>query len=390
MQQKSKKTNFLLSHFRQGALFFALMVVWAIFAGLTDGMFISPRNLSNLLIQSSITATLTMGMVLVIVTGYIDLSVGAVLGFLGALMVSLLARTGIPWWGVFLITLSAGIAIGLWHGFWISYQKVPAFIVTLASMLVFRGALVGITDGRTLSLESIDQGLGGGWGLEILSALGSGYLPDWGMTFDLNLGTPDGVTVHGSTLVLGALLITAVVFLNSGFAVTLLSLGSAAGALVLSLYQGVPYILLLVLTLAVMCWFVAEKTVFGRRLYAIGGHPEAARYSGINQKLNSFLLFGMMGLLVAIAGILTVARLQAATTSAGQNAELDAIAAAVIGGTSLMGGFGSVWGALLGALIMASLDNGMSLMNLDATYQFVIKGLILLIAVWMDLRSRKE
>lgn len=372
----------------------ALLCIWAVFGVLTEATFLSPRNLSNLLIQSCITATLTMGMVLVIVTGYIDLSVGAVLGFLGTLMALIFSQeelAALPASGVFLLTLIAGMMVGLWHGFWIAYQRVPAFIVTLASMLVFRGAIIGLSDGRTLSVDSFVNSAAIG----ILESLGNGYLPSWGLDFSLA-----GVLIHGSTLLLGMLSI-ACLWLWTFFrqrqggqksrgSLTIAALLVAAMTGVLSLYQGVPWILLIVMALGLFCSFLAQRTVFGRRLYALGGQLESARYSGIDPKKNTLYLFTLMGFLVAVAGILTVARLSAATTSAGQNAELDAIAAAVIGGTSLMGGQGSIGGALLGALLMTSLDNGMSLMNLDATFQYIVKGLILLIAVWFDLRSRSS
>jgi D-xylose transport system permease protein len=393
-RMKFMKQKFYWNSMRQGVLILALGFIWGVFSVLTDGTFISPRNLSNLLIQSCITATLTMGMVLVIVTGYIDLSVGAVLGFLGTLMALIFSKEEfgpIPAMGVFLLTMAVGILVGLWHGFWIAYQRVPAFIVTLASMLVFRGAMIGLSEGRTLSVDSFFNTDAIGF----LETLGNGYLPGWGLT--LNVG---GTSLHGSTLLLGAIVIGLLCIREvlqrrrnqamNHMSLIFYALIVLALTCVLSLYEGVPLMLLIVMILGLGCSFIAERTVFGRRLYALGGQLESARYSGIDHKKYTLYLFSLMGFLVSVAGILTVARLSAATTSAGQNAELDAIAAAVIGGISLMGGQGSIGGALLGALLMTSLDNGMSLMNLDATFQYIVKGLILLIAVWFDLRSRSS
>lgn len=381
--------SFFFSNLRQGVLMIALVGIWVIFSFLTDGTFISPRNLSNLLIQSCITATLTMGMVLVIVTGYIDLSVGAVLGFLGTFMAVILSKDAIPLPLVLALTAALGILVGLWHGFWIAYQKVPAFIVTLASMLVFRGAIIGLSEGRTLSVDSfVDAGA-----IQFFEILGNGYLPTWGL--HLSIG---GISLHGSTVALGSLAVLGVIIkwvydrkripAQRSVRLVFVALVLAAFVGILSLYQGIPWMLLMVVCLGLVVSFISERTVFGRRLYAIGGQPESAQYSGIDQKKYTLYLFALMGFLVAVAGVLTVARLSAATTSAGQNAELDAIAAAVIGGTSLMGGQGSIGGALIGALMMTTLDNGMSLMNLDSTFQYVVKGLILLFAVWFDLKSK--
>ena len=382
---------------RQYTMVFALLVIWAIFAVLTDGIFLSARNLSNLFVQTSTTAVLALGMVLVIVTGHIDLSVGSTMGFCGAVAALLMIKLG---WGpvpAIAATVAVGRLIGAWHGYWIALRKVPAFIVTLASMLAFRGAIIGVTDGQTLGLEmvpDIDTA-------EAFKAIGQGYLP----TF---IPAEEGM-VHDSSLAFALVCILAFalftwrrrkVRLKHRFQVLPLHLELArliviAGAMaaffgIMVGYLGIPYAIVLVIILAILFTFLAEQTVFGRHLYAIGGNAEAARFSGINIQRNTLGLFMLTGALVAVAGILYTARLNAATTSAGQNAELDAIAAAVIGGTSLMGGEGTILGAIIGALVMASLDNGMSLMNMDITYQYVIKGLILLSAVWVDIATRKQ
>ncbi|TMA16004.1 MAG: sugar ABC transporter permease [Deltaproteobacteria bacterium] len=336
---------------KQYTMFLALLGIWVIFSFVTDRVFLTPRNLSNLFVQTVTTAILAIGMVLVIVAGHIDLSVGSVLGFAGAVCALCMIKLE---WGVIAsvsATLVIGLAVGAWHGFWVAYRKVPAFIVTLASMLAFRGLIIGVTGGQTQGLEMASEATAG-W----FKAIGQGYLPTLAEVLRLAF----------------------VSALMGGF------------AMIMVIYLGIPWAVIFVLALTVIFDFVARDTTFGRHLYAIGGNPDAARLSGINVPRHVFGLFMIMGLMTAIAGIVSTSRLNAATTSAGQNAELDAIASAVIGGTSLMGGEGTIFGAVIGALVMASLDNGMSLMNLDITFQYVIKGLILLLAVWVDMAQRKK
>ncbi len=382
---------------REYTMIAALLVIWFGFGFLTEGIFLSTRNLSNLFVQTATTAILAMGMVLIIVAGHIDLSVGSTMGFCGALAVMSMIRwewTTVP---SMLLTLLVGTLIGAWHGYWVAYRKIPAFIVTLASMLAFRGAIIGLTDGQTLGLEMIPDALTA----DRFKALGQGYLP----TFFAEVQEGQW---HDSSLVLG--LVCAVAYawgewrqrkarLKHGLSVLPLPLTLLKALLILGAgsvffaimgrYLGIPFCIILVMALALALSFVTERSVFGRQLYAIGGNADAAKFSGINIQLRTLGAFTVMGLLVALAGLVSTARLNAATTSAGQNAELDAIASAVIGGTSLMGGEGTIRGAIVGALVMTSLDNGMSLMNMDITYQYIIKGAILMAAVWADMASRK-
>jgi len=374
----------------------AVIVIWGIFSLLTERVFLTPRNLSNLFVQTVTTAILAIGMVLVIVAGHIDLSVGSVLGFAGAVCAIVLIKLE---WGVFpavLVTLLVGAAVGAWHGFWIAYRKVPSFIVSLASMLAFRGLIIGITGGQTQGLEMAPETVA-----ERFKLIGQGYLPTIRPAAEGRL--------HDTSLYFLVALIVVYVAMavrrrrarqQYGFPVlpawveslrlALVSAVMALFGMIMVLYMGIPWSVIFVLMLAVVMSFVAEDTTFGRHLYAIGGNPDAARLSGISVPRHTFGLFILMGVMTAMAGIVYTARLNAATTSAGQNAELDAIAAAVIGGTSLAGGEGTIFGAIVGALVMTSLDNGMSLMNLDITFQYVIKGLILLLAVWVDMAQRKK
>ena len=381
---------------KQYSMLIAVIVIWAVFTFLTEHVFLTPRNLSNLFVQTVTTAILAVGMVLVIVAGHIDLSVGSVLGFTGAICAIAMVRLG---WGVFpsvLVTLAAGAAVGAWHGFWVAYRKVPSFIVTLASMLAFRGLIIGISGGQTIGLEMAPSTVA-----ERFKPIGQGYLPTISAAAEGQL--------HDTSLYFVIILIAAYVLLafrrrkarmQYGFPVLPLHAeclrlaftcaAMAALGLIMVFYLGIPWSILIVLALTLVLSFVAGNTTFGRHLYAIGGNADAARLSGISVPRHTFGLFIVMGVLTALAGIVYTARLNAATTSAGQNAELDAIAAAVIGGTSLAGGEGTIFGAIVGALVMTSLDNGMSLMNLDITYQYVIKGLILLLAVWADMAQRKK
>ena len=381
---------------KQYTMFLALIAIWVTFTFLTENVFLTPRNLSNLFVQTVTTAILAIGMVLIIVTGHIDLSVGSVLGFAGAVCAMLMIKLE---WGVVpsvAVTLLVGLAIGAWHGFWVAYRKVPAFIVSLASMLAFRGLIIGITGGQTQGLEMAPEPVA-----ERFKLIGQGYLP--------TLSAAEEGQLHDTSLYLVLVVIALYVLAalrrrrarqRFGFEVLpahveALKLGFvsaviAAFGAIMVFYLGIPWSIIFVLALMVVFSFVAEDTTFGRHLYAIGGNPDAARLSGIDVPRHTFGLFMLMGLMTAIAGIVYTARLNAATTSAGQNAELDAIAAAVIGGTSLLGGEGTIFGAIVGALVMTSLDNGMSLMNLDITYQYVIKGLILLLAVWVDMAQRRK
>ncbi len=381
---------------KQYTMFLALIAIWVIFTFLTDNVFLTPRNLSNLFVQTATTAILAIGMVLIIVTGHIDLSVGSVLGFTGAVCAMGMIKYE---WGVFpsvLATLAVGLVIGMWHGYWVAYRKVPAFIVSLASMLAFRGLIIGLTGGQTQGLEMAPEATA-----ERFKLIGQGYLPTFSEAVEGR--------IHDTSLyfLLAAIVVYVLLSLRQrrarqayGFAVlpgyaealklALVSAIIAAAGLIMVVYLGIPWAVIFVLFLAVIFTFIAESSTFGRHLYAIGGNPDAARLSGINVARHTFGLFMLMGVMTAIAGIVTTARLNAATTSAGQNAELDAIASAVIGGTSLLGGEGTIFGAIVGALVMTSLDNGMSLMNLDITYQYVIKGLILLLAVWVDMAQRRK
>ena len=380
MEQQPASRFQLRLNLQAYVMIFALAAIWILFHLLTHRTFLTPRNLSNLARQMSITGILAIGMVLIIVAGHIDLSIGAVVGLTGAVAAILQVRMG---WGTFpavLIALFLGLAVGLWQGFWVCYLKVPAFIVTLGGMMVFRGVILGVTEGQTISplrpdFVQIGQSFLSaqiGWLLAGLAGFWWIYsrikrrLDRRKYGFDL---TP--------------------VPLELGFTVGVIALIGLA-VLIMNRYEGVPIPVLILLGLALIFIVISRKTKFGRYLYAIGGNAEAARLSGINIKRNTMGAFVLMGLLCAIGGIVLSARLNGATTSAGTSFEMDAIASCVIGGTSLMGGIGSVAGAIIGALVMASLDNGMVLLNTPAFWQYIVKGLILMVAVLVDFQTKQR
>ncbi|HEV7500077.1 MAG TPA: sugar ABC transporter permease [Vicinamibacteria bacterium] len=344
----------------------ALVVIWVVLSLTTHGTFLLPRNLSLLARQTSVTAILAVGMVLVIVAGQIDLSVGALAGLMGAIAALAYMNRQWPLGLAFLVVLILGAVLGAAQGSLVAFVKIPPFIVTLGGMLLFQGAMLGITGGITISPS------------RPFLYMGQAYVPAW-----------LGWLVAG---VMAAAL-AAMAVRGGGGARLWRGLGLAVLVLVftgvMNAYEGIPVPVLLLLALAAFFSGVARHTRFGRHLYAIGGNREAAFYSGIAIERHIVGVFTVMGLLSAVAGIVLTARVGAATSDAGRIMELDAIAAAVIGGTSLLGGQGTVWGALLGALVMASLDNGMSLMNTEAFWQPIIKGSILVAAVAVDMVGQR-
>jgi D-xylose transport system permease protein len=369
-----------MQNIRKYTMLIALIGIWLIFSIMTQGVFISPRNLSNLFLQTAAVAIITIGMTLIIVTRNIDLSVGSVAALAGAVAAYINVRMGLPAWTAITAALVTGLAIGAWHGFWIAYRLVPAFIVTLASMMIFRGAVLGITGGATIApLSAGFKGMGQSYVSPHISVwIGLAVVCLYVMIglFKRRKRAKVGFSVQKFPF----------------FAVKTAAVCAAIVAFFMILVEnrGIPYAVILVMALAALFNFISRQTVFGRHLYAIGGNPDAASLSGINIQKRVMALYVIFGALTAVGGMVLTARLNAATTSAGQGMELDVIAAAVIGGTSLMGGEGTIWGSVIGALIMASLDNGMSLMDTNITYQYIIKGMILLLAVWVDIATRKK
>lgn len=368
------------SALRAYVMIFVLGLIWLYFHWATDYIFLTSRNLSNLTTQMAVTAILAVGMLMVIVSANIDLSVGSVIGFAGAVAAYLLTTLEYSLPVSMLFAVLVGTAIGLFHGTLTAYLNIPAFIVTLGGLLAWRGATKWLLQGNTIPISS-DQ----------FKFIGQGNVP-------MTIGW-----------VLAAVAILFVIFMayRRAASVKRFGLGEAAygremlkalapiGGIVafiwvMNSYLGVPVPVLILLAVALIGAFLTNSTTFGRYLYAIGGNAEAARLSGINDKRNVLKVYALLGALTGIASLIFTARVGSASPDAGTLKELDAIAACVIGGASLMGGRGTIWGACLGALIMASLDNGMSLLNVKDYMQDIIKGSILVAAVGLDMMGRRQ
>lgn len=362
-----------------------LLLIWIVFQVLTDGLFLSPRNLTTLSVQVAMTAILAAGIVLVMVQGHIDLSIGSAVAFCGMVATLLVDPTrglGLTESAAVIIplTILAGVLIGVWQGVWVAWLGVPSFIVTLASLLALRGAALTITGGSTtshrgaLSFIAADF-VPAGIAAVILILLVIGYaalrLADWRAR--VNAGGKAGPF---STSVI--------------LPVVLFAIAAGMAALIAFSYRGVPLpVMILILLLAFITWLMS-RTPFGRRLYAIGGNPAAANYAGINIPWHCLFAFVAMGALYGVAGLIMVSRIGVAVPTAGTGLELTVIAAAVIGGTSLFGGKGTAVGAVVGALLLESLNNGMGLMNVESSFQLIVNGLVLLAAVYFDIRGRRR
>nr|WP_235186798.1 xylose ABC transporter permease XylH [Serratia sp. DD3] len=358
----------------------AMVVIMLFFTFTTEGAYLSARNISNLLRQTAITGILAVGMVFVIISAEIDLSVGSMMGLLGGAAAIFDVWFGWPLPLTIVVTLLAGVLLGAWNGWWVAYRKVPSFIVTLAGMLAFRGILIGITNGTTVSPTS-----------NAMSQIGQSYLPN-GVGFGIGaVGLMLFVTWQWRRRSKRAQLGLPVTTVNGDVTRQSIMAVLVLGAIyLLNDYRGVPTPVLILVALMLAGIFMATRTAFGRRIYAIGGNIDAARLSGVNVERTKLAVFAINGLMVAIAGLILSSRLGAGSPSAGNIAELDAIAACVIGGTSLAGGVGSVAGAVMGAFIMASLDNGMSMLDVPTFWQYIVKGAILLLAVWMDSATKRR
>lgn len=371
------------------AMGLALVAIMIFFAILTDGMLFMPLNITNLILQNSYVFILGMGMLLCILSGgNIDLSVGSIVAFIGALCGNLIVNMGINVWISIGIALLVGLAIGAWQGFWIAVVKIPSFIVTLAGMLVFRGLTLVILNGRTIGPFP-----------ESFQAISSGFISDY--IYDGEL--------HFITLGLGAVFSIAYIIstLNKGRQSK--KYGVETGSVVLQVikvlvmlvlingiswviasYKGISVIMIILMTLVFIYYIITKHSTFGRHIYAMGGNEKAAKLSGIKTSRVLFSVYVNMALLSALAGIVIAGRLNAASPKAGTGFELDAIAACFIGGASTSGGIGTVFGVIVGALIMGVLNNGMSILGISVDWQQTIKGLVLLFAVAFDILSKSR
>jgi len=389
--QNAKKA--LSENIRAYGMYIALFVIMAIFTVTTKGVFISSRNISNLVNQSGYIAVLAVGMTLVIVIRHIDLSVGFLAGFLGAVAAIAMVQWSLPVWVVIPMTLALGAVAGMVTAFAVAQFGIPSFVASLAGWLIYRGAILLVTMGTgTIIIPD-----------KAFNAIGNGYIPDIPGLENFLPG------VHKLTLLLG--LIAIVLFIigefnnrrkklaynfevlpRDMFTIKLIFVAALVGYItwVLAGYRGMSWTLVVVLLVVGIYDFIASKTVLGRHIYAIGGNPEAAELSGISVKKMIYVVFGSMGMLSALSGILFASRLQSATTTAGSLFELDAIAAAYVGGVSAAGGVGSIVGSLVGALVMMSLTSGMNLMGIDISLQYIMRGLVLAFAVIFDVATRKR
>ena len=389
MNLYKKAKSLVKVNIREYGMYIALFVIMLVFTILTDGLFMSSRNISNLLDQTGYIAVLAVGMTLVIVIRHIDLSVGFAAGFMGAIAAILMSQAGVPVYLTVPIILVLGIVVGMFNGVLVASVGIPSFVASLAGMLIFRGALLRVTEkSGTIIVEE-----------ESFNALGNGFIP--------SLAEVGGL--HVLSLILGVVVIFLYVLSEfsarrnklkynfevvskSIFAlkVVFVSLIIAYITYIIAGYNGFSWTVIIMLGVTGIYHFLSTKTVLGRHIYAVGSNPEAAHLSGINVKKITYIVFGSMGLLSALSGILYTARLNSATTTAGTLFELDAIAAAYVGGVSAAGGVGKVTGSIIGAIVMTSLSSGMNLLGVGISYQYMIRGGVLAAAVIFDVMTRKK
>ncbi|WP_257169949.1 multiple monosaccharide ABC transporter permease [Bradyrhizobium sp. SRS-191] len=389
LPEEKPHAGFLKNNLRSYGMLMSLFVIMLFFQIMTDGTLLQPLNLTNLVLQNSYIVIMALGMLLVIVTGHIDLSVGSVAGFVGAVAAVLMVRYHVDFPLAIIACLIVGGAIGAAQGYWVAYFGIPSFIVTLAGMLVFKGLALALLQGQSVGpFPGTFQKLSSGFIPELISSSGN-----------LNL----------TSILIGAVLTLVLVYasvkgrareVEHGIEVEPFGLFAAknvvlAGVLMYFTYliashRGLPNVLVIMIALIALYGFMTRRTVVGRQIYAVGGNAKAAKLSGIKTERLVFLTFVNMGVLAALAGLIFAARLNTATPKAGLGFELDVIAACFIGGASAYGGVGRVGGAVIGAMIMGVMNNGMSILGIGIDYQQVIKGLVLLGAVCIDVYNQRR
>lgn len=385
----NEATKRLRGSLQQYGILGALLIIVILFNILTGGRLLAPNNVASLIQQNAYVMVLTIGMTMVIIARHIDLSVGSVVAFVGGVVALLMYQMHVSWPLAVIIGLLIGIVIGCWQGFWVAYVGVPAFIVSLGGMLIFRGLAIVLVEATVSGLPagfvriaagSVPPFLGYAGMLDVVTLV-LGILAILASVFSAlrrrSTAVKAGAPVEPMGLFIGTQVVIAAAI---GFVTYLLALSSG----------GTPIVLLIVGVLVVIYSFVMAKTKFGRHIYAVGGNLRAAQLSGINTKRTDFLVFVNMGFLAALAGIITTSRAGAAVATAGNNYELDAIAAAFIGGTAVSGGIGKISGAIIGALIMGVLNMGLSILAVDSAWQQAIKGLVVILAVAVDLITSKK
>lgn len=389
MNYLTEAKQLVKANIRDYGMYIALIVIMLTFTIMTNGLFMSSRNISNLLDSAGYIAVLAVGMTLVIVIRHIDLSVGFVAGFLGAIAAIFLTQLGVPVLVTIPVILVFGIIVGLFNGVLIAKIGIPSFVATLAGMLIFRGALLQVTEKTGTIIVNDDQ----------FNAIGNGFIPSIMQVNGLHLLSLL-VGIVGIVLYIYSELSNRKDKVKYGFDVpskaifiTKMAIVSAIIGYVtwiLAGYNGFSWTVVIMVAVVILYHFLTTKTVLGRHIYAVGSNPEAAHLSGINVEKITYTVFGSMGMLAALSGILFTARLQSATTTAGTLFELDAIAAAYVGGVSSAGGVGKVTGAIIGAVVMASLSSGMNLLGVGISYQYMIRGSVLALAVIFDVMTRKQ
>ena len=376
-----------LEIFSKYSMIIILAVLLVAFQLMTDGIFWRPLNITNLVLQNSHILVLAAGMLLVVLLGHVDLSVGSVMAFVGAIAGVLMVNNGISPWLAVPLCLLMGAVIGAWQGFWVAYVGIPAFIVTLSGLLMFRGLTQVVLGGQSLAPFP-----------KAFQQISTGYLPDIA-----------GGQIHLLSMILGVV-ITGILILGQwrtrerrkknlfevesiaafAFKAVFTAVVFLGATYIFASYQGYPIILIVLGVIVAAYGFLTNKTVAGRQIYATGGNKKAAELSGIKTKKITFWVFVNMGMMAALAGLVLAARVNAATPQAGTSMELDAMAAVYFGGASTSGGIGTVMGAIVGGLVMGVLNNGMSILGVGVDWQQAIKGLILLLAVVLDIYNKKK
>ena len=391
---KVSVSDYLRKNIREYGLLLALVVIMLLFQFLTGGVLFKPVNITNLVLQNSFIIIMALGMLLIIVAGHIDLSVGSIVAFIGGISAIMLVKWGWHFSVVVPLCLILGAAMGAAQGYWVAYQKIPSFIVTLAGMLVFRGLTYVVLEGRPIGPFPKEFQL-----------LSTGFIPDF-----LSFTDPATSLVKNYVALIAVLALVAwaiysglknrrlnevhgtpnepFVFFAGQMAV--ISVVAIFLGFQLSTYRGLPNVLVVMGVLIAFYTFVTTRSTIGRRIYAMGGNEKAAKLSGINTERLTFYTFVNMGVLAALAGMIIAARLNSATPKAGVGFELDVIAACFIGGASASGGVGRIIGAVIGAFIMGVMNNGMSIMGIGIDYQQLIKGLVLLAAVFFDVYNKNK
>ncbi|AEG07799.1 multiple monosaccharide ABC transporter permease [Sinorhizobium meliloti] len=386
--------DYLRNNIREYGLLVALVIIMLFFQFVTNGVLFRPVNITNLVLQNSFIVIMALGMLLIIVAGHIDLSVGSIVAFIGAISAIMLVKWGLPAFVVIPACLIVGGIMGAAQGYWVAYQRIPSFIVTLAGMLVFRGMTYVVLGGRPIGPFPKD--------FQILS---TGFVPDF-----LYFLSPSPETIKNMVALVAVLLLVGYAifagvrnrrineqhgtenepFVFFAIQMAVISLVALFLGFQLSTYRGLPNVLVVMGVLIAVYTFVTTRSTIGRRIYAMGGNEKATKLSGINTERLTFYAFVNMGALAALAGMIITARLNSATPKAGVGFELDVIAACFIGGASASGGVGKITGAVIGAFIMGVMNNGMSIMGIGIDYQQLIKGLVLLAAVFFDVYNKNK